>query len=71
MNFELENIVRGIAGITILTLIGFMLSKNKKQISWRLVIWGFSIQFLFAFAILKIGFIHDFFDIISKVFVKC
>ena len=70
MSFELENVIRGIVGITILTLIGFILSKNKKKISWRLVIWGFSIQFLFAFAILKIGFIHDFFDIISKVFVK-
>ena len=69
MNIDIINLCRGIIGIIILIAIAVILSKKRKNISWKLVFWGFSIQFIFAFAILKIKFIHEFFNIISAVFV--
>ena len=69
MNIDIINLCRVIIGIIILIAIAVILSKKRKNISWKLVFWGFSIQFIFAFAILKIKFIHEFFNIISAVFV--
>ena len=69
MNIDVINLLRGVLGIIILIAIAFMISKKRKNISWKLVFWGFSIQFIFAFAILKIKFIHEFFNIISTIFV--
>ena len=43
----------GIIGIFTLLGIAFLLSNNKKKIDFRLVIWGLSIQILFALLILK------------------
>jgi concentrative nucleoside transporter, CNT family len=51
MNFE--SFIRGIFGLAILIGIAFLLSNNKKKISWRLVFSGLALQFIFALFILK------------------
>ena len=43
----------GVIGIITLLGIAFLLSNNKKQIDYKLVIWGLGIQLLFALLILK------------------
>ena len=43
----------GIIGIITLLCIAFLLSNNRKKINYRLVIWGLSIQTIFALLILK------------------
>ncbi|HKJ47121.1 MAG TPA: nucleoside transporter C-terminal domain-containing protein [Balneolales bacterium] len=73
------NIIRGIIGIISLLAIAFLFSNNKKNINWRLVIIGVSIQFVLAVFILKgdtlagyfspLGWPKDFFSWISSFFV--
>lgn len=75
----LESFFRGIIGILVLVGIAFLLSNNKKKISWRLVIAGLLIQLVFALFILKgedlrkfffiLGWPKDFFNGVSYIFV--
>lgn len=61
----LESLFRGIIGILVLIGIAFILSNNKKEISWRLVIAGLSIQLVFALFILKGEDLRKFFFILG------
>ena len=47
----------GILGIITLLGLGFLLSNNKSRIKPRVIIWGLSLQFLFAAIILGKGFL--------------
>lgn len=49
----MENVFRGILGIVTIIGITVLLSKNRRQINWKLVISGLSIQFILAVFILK------------------
>ncbi len=60
-----ESLFRGIIGIFVLIGIAFLLSNNKKKISWRLVIAGLSIQLVFALFILKGEDLRKFFLLFS------
>ena len=72
-------ILRGIIGMTAIVGIAYLFSKNKKQINWRLVGTGLSIQFVLAVFILKgrvmeeywgpLGWPKDFFSWVSSFFV--
>jgi CNT family concentrative nucleoside transporter len=61
-------LLRGLFGIFVFILICFLLSENKKSINWKLVIYGFGLQFVLAFAILKVEFVNDLFGYIAKLF---
>ena len=67
---RLQNIIRGIIGLTSLLLIAFACSRNRKKINWELVFKGLFIQFIFAIGILKVPFVATIFNQISKGFVK-
>ena len=43
----------GILGIFTLLAIAYVMSNNKQKINYRLVVWGLSIQIIFALIILK------------------
>lgn len=49
----MENVFRGILGMAAIIGISYLLSKDKKNINWRLVITGLSIQLFLAVFILK------------------
>lgn len=59
----------GILGVLILLGIAFMMSNNRSSISWRLVTWGLSLQFIFAIIILKSPVGIPFFSAID-IFIK-
>ena len=59
----------GILGVLILLGIAFMMSNNRSAISWRLVTWGLSLQFIFAIIILKSPVGIPFFSAID-IFIK-
>jgi len=61
--------LRGILGIFILLLICFALSSNRKNINWRLVVSGISIQLVLALLVLKVDFVKNGFDAVSSGFV--
>ena len=45
-------------------------SNNRKKISWKLVLTGLFIQFVFAIAVLKIPFVSSIFQLISDMFIE-
>src|SRR5690625_4879560 len=73
------DILRGIIGMAAIIAVAYAFSKHKKQVSWKLVITGLSIQFVLAVFILKgrsmaefwspLGWPKDFFSWVSSFFV--
>jgi CNT family concentrative nucleoside transporter len=73
------DVLRGMIGMAAIVGIAFLFSKHKKQINWRLVGTGLSIQFILAVFILKgrtlqeywapLGWPKDFFSWVSSFFV--
>ena len=59
----------GILGVIVLLGIAFAMSNNRSAISWKLVIWGLSLQFIFAIIILKSPIGIPFFSAID-IFIK-
>ena len=60
----------GILGIILLLLIAYGLSNNRKQINYRTVIWGFSLQFIFAFLILRTPIGRPFFGFFDQAITR-
>lgn len=56
----------GILGIIVILGIAFLLSENKKKISWRLVGIGLGLQLIFALLVLKVPAGRAFFELISN-----
>jgi concentrative nucleoside transporter, CNT family len=69
-HISLVSVSRGLLGILVLILISFLLSRNRKAISWRLVIVGLSAQIILAVCILYIPFMQMFFEFLGKIFIK-
>ncbi len=63
------DILRGIIGLGIVTFLAFLLSSNRKAISWRLVLTGIAMQFVFAFLVVRTDVGREIFNGISKFFV--
>ena len=57
--------LRSILGLAFLVALAWVLSVNRKNVAWRIVIWGISLQVLFAFFILRTDIGADFFDAVS------
>ncbi len=68
--FSLIAILRGILGLFVLLLLAYLLSSNRKAISWRVVGIGLLLQVALAIGVLKVPFIMAFFEFVGKLFVK-
>lgn len=68
--FSFHSLWRGLLGMVSLLGIAILFSRNRRSINWRIVIVGLSLQIVIALGILYIPFVHSFFDIAGKVFVK-
>lgn len=66
----MEDILRGIFGLTVLIGFLYLCSANRKAIDWKLVGIALSMQILFGIAVLKIDFVSNIFDFIGKGFVS-
>ena len=60
----------GILGIFTLLAIAYVMSNNKQKINYRLVIWGLSIQIIFALIILKSPFGKSLFIYLDEAIKK-
>ena len=56
----MENILRGLLGMAVIIAGTYLLSKDRKNINWKLVATGLGIQFLLAIFILKADVLADF-----------
>ena len=68
--FSLEGLIRGLIGMSVLILIAFLLSNNRKAINWKTASFGLVLQIILAIAVLKISWIKMIFESAGKVFVK-
>ena len=60
----------GLIGIFVLLATAFLLSNNRSKINYRTVGWGFGLQFIFAFLILKTPIGKPFFGFFDKAITK-
>ncbi|MDD4819268.1 MAG: nucleoside transporter C-terminal domain-containing protein [Flavobacteriales bacterium] len=63
-------VLRGVIGLLVLVFVMWLLSDNRRAISWKLVIYGIGAQIVLAFCIQKVPFVGTVFEWISKAFVK-
>jgi CNT family concentrative nucleoside transporter len=66
---DVISILRGIGGLIAVTALAYLFSTNKKKINWRLVAVGLTLQFAFAFLVVKTTIGREIFGQISKFFV--
>lgn len=64
------SILRGVFGLGMLFLMGYLFSKSRKNINWGLVARGTILQVALAIIILKVPFVSVMFDWLSKAFTK-
>ena len=68
--FSFFSLLRGFLGISVLILIAFLLSNNRKAISWKTVGVGLFVQFIVAFGVLKVKLIKNVFETAGNFFIK-
>lgn len=61
--------LRGLIGLIILLAFAWLLSNNRKNINWRLVISGLMLQVIIALAVLKVSVVRNAFETIGSGFV--
>lgn len=65
-----SGILRGLLGMTVLLVICWLLSNNRKAINWRIVGSGILLQLVFAILVLKVPFVSYFFEGVASIFTK-
>lgn len=70
LGISADSVMRGIIGMVFLLLVCFLLSNNRKEINWKLVLTGLALQLIFAVLVLKVDFVANIFDWISDKVVK-
>lgn len=66
---SINSLWRGMLGMTVLLLISYLLSSNRKAINWKTVGAGLSAQLLLAFGVLKVPLIQNIFEFVGSIFV--
>ena len=66
---NLVSILRGILGLSVLVFLSFLISLDKKNIPWKTVIIGLSIQLIIGISILKVPVIKNIFEKIANTFI--
>ncbi len=64
------SILKGILGMLVILFVAYIFSKNRKAISWPLVLKGIALQIILAILILKIPLISSLFDFLAKAFAR-
>ena len=67
---SLESVLRGFIGITVLLILSYSISTNKKAIRWKAVFIGLFAQITIAIGVIKIDLIANAFEFFGKFFIK-
>jgi len=70
ISFTFNGLLRGLLGLAVLVVIGYLFSDKRKAINWRLVVIGLMLQIVFAIGILWVPAIEAGFEAVSRGFVK-
>lgn len=68
--FSLDSLARGLLGMLVLIGIAWLLSANRENINWRVVIVGILMQLILAIGVLYVPFVQHFFEFVGSIFVK-
>lgn len=68
--FSIITLFRGLLGMAVLIVIGFLLSSNRRNIPWQTVIIGLAIQVILAIGVLYVPFVRSGFEFFGQIFVK-
>ncbi len=68
-SFGIKSIFRGIIGLFVLVFLAWVFSANRKAVNWGVVAKGLFIQIVLAVLILKVPFVQQIFEYVSKVFL--
>jgi len=68
--FSLASLFKGLLGMIVILAIAWIMSSNRKAISWKVVATGLGIQIVLALSILYIPFVQTIFDYVGRGFVK-
>ena len=66
----ISNIAFGLFGLAVLISFAYAFSSNKKAVDWRQILAGVGLQVVFAIIVILVPGGREFFDAISRVFVK-
>jgi CNT family concentrative nucleoside transporter len=69
-SFKIKSVLKGILGMVVLLLIGFLFSKDRKNIPWKTVAVGLIIQIVLAVGVLYVPVIRTTFEFFGQIFVK-
>jgi CNT family concentrative nucleoside transporter len=69
-SFKIFSVLKGFLGMAVLLLIGFLFSKDRKNIPWKTVVIGLIIQILLAIGVLYVPAIRSVFEFFGQIFVK-
>lgn len=64
------NIAFGMFGLAVLISFAYMVSSNKESVDWRQIAAGVGLQIVFAVIVILVPGGREFFDFISRIFVK-
>ena len=67
---QLTHVFRGLLGIIVFLGIAIAFSENRRAISWRIVIMGMLLQFIFAGLVLHVDFVRGGVELVGSGFVK-
>lgn len=62
---EIMQILQAISGLVVFVGIAVLCSENRQLPSWRLMLTGFGLQFLFAFGVFNIQFLQQFLSLLN------
>ncbi len=66
LGVTLNSVLRGALGMVFLIFVCYLLSSNRRQINWRLVLSGLLLQLGFAVLVLKVPFVATIFEWFSE-----
>ena len=66
----ISSIAFGLFGLAVLISVAYAFSGNKKSVDWKQIAAGVSLQIVFAIIVILVPGGREFFDAISRVFVK-
>lgn len=69
-SFKIFSVLKGFLGMAVLLMIGFLFSKDRKNIPWKTVVIGLIIQILLAIGVLYVPAIRSVFEFFGQIFVK-
>lgn len=68
--FSISSLLQGLLGMTVLIVVAWLFSTNRKGIKWKVVAIGLATQIALAVGILYVPFIQASFEFAGKIFVK-